>query len=123
MLEVLGPERSPFFVSMATEKCTLLAIEKCTLFGSWRGGSAATECRDVRWASGERPVNVARDGCDLRAEIGQTLWTQVFDRLRGNHRLGAQAGQLPDHPGVRGVRTAARGLVILAGSGLSPYPC
>ena len=29
-------------VSMATEKCTLLAIEKCTLWGSRRGGSGAT---------------------------------------------------------------------------------
>ena len=29
-------------VSMATEKCTLLAIEKCTLFGSSREGSEAT---------------------------------------------------------------------------------
>ena len=29
-------------LSMATEKCTLVAIEKCTLFGSRRGGSGAT---------------------------------------------------------------------------------
>ncbi len=35
-------ERGELLLSMATEKCTLLAIEKCTLWGSPRGGSGAS---------------------------------------------------------------------------------
>lgn len=44
------PEDQPTDVSMATEKCTLLAIEKRTLFGRSRGGSRATGPTDTRSA-------------------------------------------------------------------------